>query len=91
MHFIITNWKLIYPLPVSGEGTRMMWLPEISGFRVGTVTDTAWNSTNIGLASFGSGINSIASGNVSTAMGFDYESEWRIIYSYGDRKHCKRI
>ncbi len=59
-----------YPIPISGEGTRMMWLPEISAFRVGTVSDTAWNATNIGEGSFASGVNSIASGGASTATGF---------------------
>ncbi|HZV71063.1 MAG TPA: DUF1566 domain-containing protein [Saprospiraceae bacterium] len=58
-----------YPLPVSGEGTRMMWLPEISAFRVGTVADTAWDSPNVGVGSFALGLDVMASGIGSTAMG----------------------
>ena len=87
--FYYNKLEADYPLPVSGEGTRMMWLPELSGFRVGTVTDTAWNSTNIGLASFGSGINSIASGNVSTAMGFDTKASGDIAMAIGNGNIAK--
>jgi hypothetical protein len=56
--------------PVSGAGTRMMWIPSRSAFRVGTVTNDAWDANNIGLFSFASGFNSKASGNYSTAMGW---------------------
>jgi hypothetical protein len=56
-------------LPVSGSGTRMMWIPEQSAFRVGTVTGDAWDASNIGPWSFASGMNTIASGNLSTAIG----------------------
>ena len=69
--FYFTKLPEDYPIPISGEGTRLMWLPEISAFRVGTVSDTAWDATNIGLASFGSGFNSMASGGASTAMGYE--------------------
>jgi Head domain of trimeric autotransporter adhesin/Chaperone of endosialidase len=64
--------------PVSGAGTRMMWIPSRSAFRVGTVIDgTAgieiesknWNADSVGLFSFASGVNTKASGFVSSAMG----------------------
>ena len=58
-----------YPIPVSGEGTRMMWLPELSVFRVGTVSDTAWDASNLGPGSFSTGLNGIASGMYSLAAG----------------------
>lgn len=57
-------------VPVSGSGTRLMWLPEKGAFRVGTIAGTQWNSNNIGLASFASGYNTTASGEYSTAMGY---------------------
>jgi hypothetical protein len=58
-----------FTVPISGAGTRMMWLPEKSAFRVGTVSDTEWDATNIGLWSFASGFSSQASGGASVAFG----------------------
>lgn len=58
------------PVPVSGAGTRMMWLPEKSAFRVGTVTANFWDSPYIGAWSFASGYNSVAFGRYSHAVGF---------------------
>ena len=58
--------------PISGAGTRMMWIPSRSAFRVGTIDlnlPTAWDAANIGLHSFATGYNTKASGVVSTAMG----------------------
>ena len=62
--------------PVSGAGTRLMWIPSRSAFRAGTVFDVdgntaskSWNKDSIGLFSFASGVNTVASGNTSTAMG----------------------
>jgi hypothetical protein len=56
-------------LPTSGEGTRLMWIPAKSIFRVGTVTDAHWNIDSIGNWSFASGFNTIAKGNFSVAFG----------------------
>ncbi len=39
-------------------------------FRAGTVTNTHWNSDNVGLSSFASGYNTRATGDYATAMGF---------------------
>ncbi len=41
--------------PVSGVGTRFMWIPSASAVRAGEVFDTEWNAANIGLysAAFG--------------------------------------
>lgn len=58
-------------LPVSGTGTRLMWIPAKSAFRVGTVYGMEWDINNMGLWSFASGLNTIASSWTSTAMGFD--------------------
>jgi hypothetical protein len=57
-------------LPVSGTGTRLMWIPAKSAFRVGTVYGMEWDINNMGLWSFASGLNTIASSWTSTAMGF---------------------
>ncbi len=55
--------------PVSGAGTRIMWMPQKSAFRVGTVDNIQWDAAFIGASSFASGYNNIASGTYSTAMG----------------------
>ncbi|MFM9908529.1 MAG: hypothetical protein ACKVOW_04235, partial [Chitinophagaceae bacterium] len=66
---VTTDPGLINP-PVSGAGTRLMWIPGKSAFRVGTVLSTEWDGANIGLYSFASGINNIANGNYSSALGY---------------------
>jgi Head domain of trimeric autotransporter adhesin/Chaperone of endosialidase len=63
--------------PVSGAGTRMMWIPSRSAFRVGTVLDISgvgveskyWDKDSVGLFSFASGGSTKAKGLYSTAMG----------------------
>lgn len=57
--------------PISGAGTRMMWIPSRSAFRVGSVDGNKWDAANIGLFSFASGFNNSASGAFSTAMGIN--------------------
>jgi Head domain of trimeric autotransporter adhesin/Chaperone of endosialidase len=64
--------------PTSGAGTRMMWIPNRSAFRVGTVQNTPtsstastnWDANNIGLFSFASGYSPVASGKHAIAMGY---------------------
>lgn len=59
--------------PVIGIGTRLMWIPSRSAFRVGTVSSVspaAWDADNIGLFSFATGHSTMASGHKSTAMGY---------------------
>lgn len=60
-------------VPVNGNGTRLVWLPSRSAFRVGTVNEgsKSWDADKIGLFSFASGYNNEASGYYSTAMGID--------------------
>ena len=58
--------------PVSGVGTRLMWIPSRSAFRVGTVESfgqNAWDAANIGLFSFATGYSTYGTGQYSTAMG----------------------
>ncbi|KPM47389.1 tail fiber domain-containing protein [Jiulongibacter sediminis] len=58
--------------PVNGDGTRLMWIPSRSAFRVGTVTNgnKSWDADSIGLFSFASGYGSKAKGRHSIAMGY---------------------
>jgi hypothetical protein len=55
--------------PVSGAGTRLMWIPNKAAFRAGSVTGPQWDDVNIGSYSFAGGNNTIASGSNSTSMG----------------------
>ncbi len=72
--------------PFNGTGTRMMWIPSRSAFRVGTVTgycSDCWNSNNIGLFSFGMGFDSKASGRISSAFGLGTEASGQVSTSFG--------
>jgi len=71
---IVNTNPASFTVPISGAGTRMMWLPEKSAFRVGTVGTTIgsgvnWNADSIGLWSFASGRDTKAKGDGSTAIG----------------------
>jgi hypothetical protein len=67
--FFLNMPELETPPPVSGPGSRMMWYPQKHAFRVGGVSDAQWNEENIGVFSFASGINVIAKGSFSAALG----------------------
>ncbi|GGD42188.1 hypothetical protein GCM10011514_02700 [Emticicia aquatilis] len=58
-------------VPVSGGGTRLMWLPKLSAFRAGTVENNTnyWDTGLVGNWSFAGGYNTVAKGNWSTAFG----------------------
>ena len=55
--------------PISGAGTRLMWVSGKAAFRAGTSLATDWDNTNMGVCSFATGYNSKASGFGATAMG----------------------
>ena len=63
------------PVPVSGVGTRLMWVPSKAAFRAGIIDGSGllsgaeWDDANIGTNSFAEGYNTIASGIESVAMG----------------------
>jgi hypothetical protein len=56
-------------VPISGAGTRLMWCPTKASLRVGTVNSTQWDNSNVGQGSFATGLNTIASGDYSVAIG----------------------
>jgi hypothetical protein len=56
--------------PVSGEGTRMMWIPSKGAFRAGVTDGDEWDNIKIGTVSFASGTGTIASAEYSTAYGY---------------------
>ncbi|MEM6264359.1 MAG: hypothetical protein AAGI38_17730, partial [Bacteroidota bacterium] len=53
------------PLPDSGAGTRMMWVPQKAAFRVGRVTLDQWNLSQVGDRS------SVVGGNNNVASAVD--------------------
>jgi Chaperone of endosialidase/Head domain of trimeric autotransporter adhesin len=57
------------PIPVSGAGTRLMWIPAKSAFRVGTVYGPFWDADSIGTWSFATGVNAVSTGTASGAFG----------------------
>ena len=57
--------------PMSGAGTRMMWIPAKGAFRAGMVTGALWDDAKIGPYSFASGVDNQASGYYSTALGYN--------------------
>jgi hypothetical protein len=61
----------ILPLPLNGAGTRLMWIPEKSAFRLGTVDGGSWNADSIGTWSLAMGRNSKASAPGATAIGWE--------------------
>ncbi|MEO7905438.1 MAG: hypothetical protein ABIT06_00555 [Saprospiraceae bacterium] len=70
-------------VPISGSGTRMMWLPEKSAFRAGSVETNAWDADNIGTWSFASGFSTKAKGVISTALGMYTSSKAMLSVSIG--------
>lgn len=56
--------------PVSGAGTRMMWIPERRAFRAGNVDGAHWNNDSIGLNSIATGFNAVADGSESVSLGW---------------------
>ncbi|MFH1645411.1 MAG: hypothetical protein ABIB11_03230 [Candidatus Omnitrophota bacterium] len=61
-------------VPISGAGSRLMWLQQQAAFRVGSVTGSQWDSANIGTYSTGIGYNTIANGSWATAIGVGAEA-----------------
>jgi Chaperone of endosialidase/Head domain of trimeric autotransporter adhesin len=57
--------------PEIGWGTRLMWIPAKSAFRVGTVQYNLWDPNMIGTWSFAAGFNPTASGQHSVAIGYN--------------------
>ena len=58
--------------PVSGPGTRMMWIPDKAAFRAGWLTvptTTLWDAANIGFGSMSLGVNTSASGFSGVSLG----------------------
>jgi hypothetical protein len=57
-------------VPVSGAGSRFMWLPASGTFRVGVVNNSSWDNDSIGLYSTAFGFNTKAMDIGSVAIGY---------------------
>ena len=70
--------SVLFGTDTLGPGDKLMFLPDLHAFRVGTVAtgaaSTYWNRDSIGLYSFASGLNTRAQGYGATAMGRDTEA-----------------
>lgn len=55
--------------PVSGGGTRFMWVPEKAALRAGQAIDFSWDDGSIGFGSVAMGTGTVAIGYASTAFG----------------------
>ena len=75
---IANNQRVLWGTDTLGNGDKLMFLPDLHAFRVGTVSagaaSTYWNRDSIGLYSFASGYNTRAQGLGGTAMGRDTEA-----------------
>ncbi|MFB0945228.1 MAG: tail fiber domain-containing protein [Spirosomataceae bacterium] len=69
--------------PVNGAGTRMMWIPSRSAFRVGTILGSEWDADSIGLASFAAGYSAKATGRQAVALGSFTDARGRYSTSMG--------
>lgn len=70
--------RVLFGQDTLGSGDKLMFLPDLHAFRVGTIAtgaaSTYWNRDSIGLYSFASGLNTRAQGYGATAMGRDTEA-----------------
>lgn len=65
------NSSTTFNPPVSGAGNRMMWYPQKSAFRVGTITGQDWDKNQIGVYSLATGFNTRATAPYSISMGYN--------------------
>ncbi|MGZ9097013.1 MAG: tail fiber domain-containing protein [Micavibrio sp.] len=69
--------------PVSGAGTRMMFVPNKGAFRAGTVSGTQWNHANIGDYSLASGYDVLASGAGAVSLGNEATASGANSFAFG--------
>ena len=73
-----SGMRVLFGQDTLGSGDKLMFLPDLHAFRVGTVAtgaaSTYWNRDSIGLYSFASGLNTRAQGFGATATGRDTEA-----------------
>lgn len=55
--------------PISGAGTRFMWIPAKAALRAGEIDGNQWDAANIGSWSLAIGNNNVAAADYSVALG----------------------
>ncbi len=84
---IYGNRNVLFGDSIGGAGDKLMWLPELHAFRVGTVATGAassyWDKDSVGLYSFATGYNTRAQGFGATAMGRDTEATSSYAFASG--------
>ncbi len=69
--------------PVSGYGTRLMWVPAKAALRAGFTQDNSWDEQNIGFNSVAFGNNTRATGEGSFAIGANTEASGNLAIALG--------
>ncbi|WP_420147079.1 tail fiber domain-containing protein [Spirosoma sp.] len=62
--------NVLFGQDVSGLGTKLIWSPSKTAFRVGSIDADQWDDTQIGIRSFGIGYNVLANNANTFAIGF---------------------
>jgi hypothetical protein len=68
---VASDNTVLFGADTLGAGSKLMWLPAKSAFRVGGITGTQWDWGNIGDYSTAMGSNTTASGTASAATGYN--------------------
>ena len=94
--FQVTNGSVLFDggsgaTPVSGAGTRFMWVPEKSALRAGDVISDKWDDINIGHTSIGLGFDNKASGSYSVVLGYQNEASGNESIAIGSRAEALGI
>jgi hypothetical protein len=66
------------------DDVGFLWIPDKGSLRAGYCDTTAWDDGNIGMRSFGMGVNADASGTGSVSIGIDTTSSGRASASFGE-------
>ena len=68
---------------VTSSGTKLSWIPSKAAFRVGSVTATLWNPSNVGDHSFAFGQDGEATGVYSVSMGLENQASGKGAMAFG--------
>jgi hypothetical protein len=69
--------------PVSGSGTRLMWIPAKAALRAGYVSASQWNDINTGTFSVAFGYDTRSAGNYSSSFGYNSSADGTYSFSAG--------
>jgi hypothetical protein len=78
-------------LTTAGAGTRLLWFPSRSAFRVGTVDSNKWDDENIANYSTAFGYDTLATGDFSVAFGDNTSATGYSASSFGSSTIAKGV